>query len=87
VIWTELAISDIRLIRSYIAQFNPKAAADMASRLLAAGDSLTDQPERGRHIGARRRQLAAVWPYLIRYRVTPDAVYVLRVRHGARRPE
>jgi hypothetical protein len=29
----------------------------------------------------------AVPPYLIRYRIAGDTVFILRIRHGARRPE
>src|SRR4051812_1114372 len=87
IIWSELARDDLLSIRGYIGQFNPLAAEQMAERLLAAADSLAEHAERGRPIGAGRRELVSIWPYLIKYRIDGDTVYILRVRHGARRAE
>ncbi|WP_415910552.1 type II toxin-antitoxin system RelE/ParE family toxin [Oleiharenicola sp. Vm1] len=38
-------------------------------------------------IGGVRRFLLPRFPYLIRYRVTPDTVQFLSILHGARNPE
>ncbi|HXC12914.1 MAG TPA: type II toxin-antitoxin system RelE/ParE family toxin [Stellaceae bacterium] len=71
----------------YIAQFNPRAAADMVREILAAGDSLESFPYRGRAVpGTQLRETALAYPYIIRYRIAADHVRILRVRHGARRP-
>ena len=48
----------------------------MASRILAAADSLADFAERGRSTGRDRRELAITPPYLIRYRVRGDLVQI-----------
>ncbi len=32
------------------------------------------------------REQVTAYPYIIRYRIDGDKVYILRVRHGARRP-
>jgi plasmid stabilization system protein ParE len=87
VIWTAGARGDLAGIRAYIGQFNPTAAARFATRLVLAADSLAEMAERGRPIRGGRRELAASPPYLIRYRVAADVVFILRVRHGARRPD
>jgi plasmid stabilization system protein ParE len=58
----------------------------MGLRLLAAGESLSRFPERGRPIGLRR-ELVIVRPYVIRYRVLPDRVEILTIRHGAQAPD
>ncbi|MGE3782005.1 MAG: type II toxin-antitoxin system RelE/ParE family toxin [Alphaproteobacteria bacterium] len=69
-----------------MARFNPAAAEKLAERLLAAGDSLVSFPNRGRPIpDSQLRELTVVYPYVIRYRVAADHVWILRVRHGARR--
>jgi len=86
VILTRSAIADLRGIREYIRQFNPDAAARVAAALVAAVDRLRNLPDRGRGIGSSRRELLAVWPYVIRYRIDGEVVVVLRVRHGKRRP-
>lgn len=45
-----------------------------------------DFPLAHRRIGANLYEITTVWPYIIRYRIQGDAVRVVRVRHGARRP-
>lgn len=87
IIWTEPTRGDLEHIRAYIGQFRPRAAERMAERLLEAADDLSEYAERGRPIGNGRREFAIVWPYLIRYRIDGDAVYILRVRHGAQARE
>jgi toxin ParE1/3/4 len=85
VIWTLRARQDLAAIRAYIAADRPMAAARFADRLQEAASRLGDYPEVGREAG-RSRVLATVPPYLIRYRVRPEGVIVLGVRHGRRRP-
>jgi len=86
VVWTDRALANIEAIAAYIYPFNAIAAQRMALRLMAAGDALKSEPERGRPIARGRRELTIVPPYLIRYRVLSDRVLILEVRHGARRP-
>jgi plasmid stabilization system protein ParE len=88
VIWTDPAIADLDGIRTYVGQFSPLAAQRLAARLIGAANSLVDFPNRGRIALLGTRELVFVRPYLIRYRVEdPDLVFVLRVRHGAMRPD
>jgi plasmid stabilization system protein ParE len=87
VIWSPAALREITHIYNYIAHFNPAAAMRLAERLFAAGDSLSDFPDRGRTVpGTALRELTVVYPYIIRHRVARDHVRILRVRHGARLP-
>jgi toxin ParE1/3/4 len=58
----------------------------MTTRLIEIAQGLESLSERGRPISRNRRELTVVWPYLIRYRIEADNVYVLEVRHGAQRP-
>lgn len=83
IVWTREALVNVELIRAYIHEFNPQAAARMARRLIDAADSLREFPDRGRPVGEGRRELVIVPPYVIRYRVDGDAIYILRVRHAA----
>ncbi|MEI9991821.1 MAG: type II toxin-antitoxin system RelE/ParE family toxin [Rhizomicrobium sp.] len=86
IIWSPLAVDDLRGIRDYIGQFNPSAAMRFAARLFETAESLAEFSERGRPIGGGRRELVIVWPYVIRYRVEPERVVILRIRHGAQKP-
>jgi toxin ParE1/3/4 len=85
VIWTSSALADLEGIRRYIGNFNPYAARDMADRVIEAGNSLANFPYRGRSVpGTQLRESTIARPYIIRYRVEPNRVVILRVRHGAR---
>jgi toxin ParE1/3/4 len=87
VFWTASALADLDGIRRYIANFNPYAARVMADRIIEAGDSLASFPHRGRSVpGTMLRETTLARPYIIRYRIEPDRVIILRVRHGARLP-
>jgi addiction module RelE/StbE family toxin len=80
--WTREALHNIELIRAYIQQFDPGAAQRMAQKLIEAGNSLSDFPDRGRPVAGRYRELPIVPPYVIRYRVDAGRVLILRIRHG-----
>ena len=58
----------------------------MALRLKLAGDSLGALPERGRPASGGLRELAVIYPYIIRYQARADAVRIVRIKHGAQRP-
>jgi len=85
VVWSQNAQSDLLGIRAYVDQFAPLAAQRLAMRLIAAAESLSEYPFRGRSIGLGRRALMTLPPYQIRYRVTSDSVEIIAIRHGARK--
>lgn len=85
-IWSVEATANLRAIHGYIAQFNPLAAQRVATRLNSAAESLCEMPERGRLVGSGVRELTTIRPYLIRYVVQDDAIYLVVIRHGAREP-
>ena len=83
IIWTVEALENLELIRAYIQQFDPAAARRFASRLVEAGESLCDFPHRGRPVGGENRELMTIPPYVLRYRITSETVFILRIRHSA----
>lgn len=83
IVWTEEAVEHLEAIVTYISAFNPAAAARLADRLVEVADSLAEFPDRGRDAGGGRREMTTVWPYILRYRVEGDTVFILRIRHGA----
>ena len=88
VVWSRRALSDLSAIRAYIHQSRPLAAQRMALRLRAAAESLNENPDRGRPVGpVGIRELTVIWPYIIRYRVRSKAVQIIRIKHGAQRPD
>ena len=92
VILTAEALSDLQAIAAHIRKQSPQNAALVAERLLDTIDSLAALPTRFKVVGKSRRRgtpvhAVVVRPHIIYYRVDdrPAAVYVLHVRHGARR--
>ena len=64
----------------------PLAAQRQANRILEALSQLEHTPLIGRPSPKGTRELVTVPPYVIRYRVMGRRVFVVRIRHGARRP-
>lgn len=86
VVWTLSSKRDLSGIRTHIAKSNPFAADRVAAKLLAAAEALCEYPDRGRRHPKGWRELTRVKPYIMQYRVTDDAIRILRIRHAARRP-
>ena len=86
VIWPASASEQLDQIIAYIEVFDPAAARRIGERLRGAAESLAQFPDRGRPVAGGKRELASVPPYVVRYRVAADQVYILGIRHGARRP-
>lgn len=84
VIWSQEARRDIKDITDYITAFNPHAAERLANRLVSVVDSLATFPKRGRPGPYGSREMTAVRPYILRYRVIGDTVEIVQIRHMAR---
>jgi toxin ParE1/3/4 len=83
------ALADLAEIRFYIGSESPAAASRVAIQIAAACDRLEHLPERGRPgLVAGTREITSIWPYVIVYRIVPDAVEIVRIWHGVqdRRP-
>jgi toxin ParE1/3/4 len=87
VIWSSRSLRDLESIHAYIGQFAPLAAQRFTARLVATVERLADQSHRGRFIGREVRELVVIPPYVIRYRVTAEAVEIIRIKHAAQQPE
>ena len=82
------ALRQLEAACAYInAQGAPGAAQVTGARLFAAIDELEIHPHRGRVAGRDLRELVTVRPYVIRYRIRGSAVQVVRIRHGAQKPD
>jgi len=68
-------------------QRSPKAAAGFLAEIEDAIEAIAANPERWPAFGYRtRRCLLRRFPFLIVYRELPEAIQVLAVAHGRRRP-
>ncbi len=87
VLWTDLALDDLRSIRRYIAFDKPGAAKKLAGRIRQRVRDLASHPLSGRTVpefpGSPYREVI-VAPYRIVYEVVGAELRVLRVWHGRR---
>ena len=85
--WSRAARDDLVSLREFIGTENPRAAREIAERILAAVAQLADHPASGRpgRVVETRELVVAETPLLIAYRVRDGAIQLLRVLHGARR--
>jgi toxin ParE1/3/4 len=86
--YRELALSDLDRIFRYLDQHSPAGARKVINAVHAAIDHIAKNP-----LGARRTSDPAVrvkivsrYGYKIFCSVEADAIEILHVRHGARRP-
>ena len=84
VVWLKRAADQLDQIAAYIELFDVEAASRMAAKLIALSESLADFPARGRPVGDGRREMTTVRPYVMRYRVIADTVFIISVRHARR---
>ena len=87
--FTPRARNDLRDILEYIAKENPAAADRVRRAFLDAAKLVATRP----HLGLRngkfpelRSRLVARYPYRIHYRVEDADVWIIHIRHSARRP-
>ena len=85
VAWLPIAQRNRESQLAYIAARNPWAAIDMGDAIEAAVRHLMDHPHMGRpgRVKGTRELVVGGTPYVIAYRVEPDAVVMLRRLHGA----
>lgn len=87
VVWSARSKRDLEGIRAYIGQVAPLAAQRFTLGLVTAVENLTQQSHRGRPVRGEVRGLVAIPPYIVRYRITSDTVQIVRIKHGAQRPD
>jgi plasmid stabilization system protein ParE len=87
--FTPRARNDLRDILEYIAKENPAAADQIRVAFLDAIKLVGTRP----HLGMRnskipelRSRLVTRYPYRIHYRVEGAEVWIVHIRHSARRP-
>ena len=85
--WHPLARTDLAELVTYIATDSPKAAYRLHDEIRRQTGILAAHPEAGRlgRVPGTRELVLAGTPYIAAYRVTRDAVTILRLLHGARR--
>jgi addiction module RelE/StbE family toxin len=84
--WSEMAIRDISQIGLRIAADSPESAGRLLERIERKVLTLIAHPQIGR-LGVRSgtRELVVHRHYLVVYRILPDRIVILRVKHVARK--
>ena len=84
-VWSAAARRDLARLREFIGEKDPVAAQDAARRILRAAALLPSRPELGRAVeGEAFRDLVAPSGrsgYVLRYRIDPEVVVIVRVWH------
>jgi plasmid stabilization system protein ParE len=85
--WLRTALRNLEDEAAYIAADDPAAARLLVRRVLQAVDQVAEQPSIGRpgRVPGTRELVVARTRYLVPYRVTLDAIEILRVFHTSRR--
>lgn len=83
--WTPAAAADLDHINDYLRLHHPHYRQPTLRKLYAAIRSLRQSPFRGRPGSEEgtREILFPPMPYIAVYRLTDDAIEVLRIYHGA----
>ena len=84
IIWSSLAISDLRRIDNWLtAELSPQVADDYLSAIRQRCEVLQDFPQRGARVDDEARKLLVpTTPYIMLYDVTDFQIEVLRVFHN-----
>jgi toxin ParE1/3/4 len=83
IVWLNPAVLDLHHIRVYIRQENRSAAERTGARIKAAVSGLARFPElgpAGEVAGTRELSISGL-PYFVVYRLSGDAVQILRILH------
>ena len=85
--WAPRAADDLEHIARYIQQDDPEAAHRVAQTIYERAEGLQTLPNRGRpgRVEGTRELALPPLPFIIVYRVLPEAVEIVRIIHGAQR--
>ncbi|RIK92943.1 MAG: type II toxin-antitoxin system mRNA interferase toxin, RelE/StbE family [Proteobacteria bacterium] len=86
IVWSRTAVADLEEVRRYIADDDPKAAQDIARRILEAVEQLAAFPMSGRagRVPDTRELVVTGTPFVIPYTVRGKRIEIIAVLHSAR---
>jgi toxin ParE1/3/4 len=85
---TPRAAQDLVAILEFLNERNPSVARHVSDAVERALGIIRKHPYAGRTMRRNRRlrvKVVSRYPYLIFYRIDPDVILVLHIRHGSRR--
>ena len=87
VVWFKSAILDLKSVKDYITQDNPRAAQQIVQRIKDKISLLSEQPGIGRpgRVPNTRELVVDRTHFILPYRVRDNKIEILRVLHTSRR--
>ncbi len=85
--WLPVAARNREQQLDYLAERNPGAAVKIGDAIEFAVGQLVDHPQLGRpgRVRGTRELVVSGSPYVIAYRIEPDAVVILRLLHASQK--
>jgi toxin ParE1/3/4 len=90
IVWTASALNNLTDQLEYVAEDNPSAAARLEMEIERQIHHLATHPHMGRpgRVRGTRELVITRTPYIAIYRISSEAIQILRLLHGAqKRPE
>ena len=87
IVWSRTAVEDLKNLRAYIEEQNPRAASKIAGAIVRRVESLTEFPGQGRpgRVPHTRELIIPETPFLVIYTVEGKTVQIVTVLHSARK--
>lgn len=85
VTWTSKALGDLTRLHAFLQLVDPQAAAAVVNKLTAGAKKLAQQPRIGSPLlefAPRDVRRLIIGYYEMRYELTDDSVFILRLWHG-----
>lgn len=85
--WSEEAADDLERITNHLFEQTPPHAPEVVRTIYQAPATLLQFPHRGR-LGRKegtRELVLSPLPYIVVYRISDDAIHILRILHGAQK--
>lgn len=82
--WTTSAERDLVRLHAFLATINPRAAAQVVQQLVAGAEQLINYPQLGirlEEFAPRDVRRIIIGDYELRYELTDEEIYVLRLWH------
>ena len=86
--WSNEALDELAAITDFVAQFSPRYADELATRILEAADKLLDFPAMGRKnvaLDSPHVRELIIEKYRLVYYIDSQLITIVAVRHQAQR--
>jgi len=87
IVWSPTAVEDLKHLRAYIEQHDPRAAARVAKAILRGVENLAEFPGQGKpgRVPHTRELVISDTPFIVVYTAVEQTVQIVTVLHTARK--